>query len=192
MSDADFVVLLEGARAGDDRATATLLETFEADVRLMVRVRLPKVLRSRFDTMDFVQAVWQSVFARDGRVAAITNPGRFRGYLAGVARNKILEEFRRRTCTRKFDLGREEPLYVRRGLHYAPRDLPGNDPSPSQVAQADECLDRLVAGRSPVDAQIIRLRSEGRTLDDIAASMGLSERSVRRAIEEARRRVEQR
>ena len=123
-------------------------------------------------------------------MAAITSPGHFRAYLTGVARNKVLEEFRRRTRTRKFDLGREEPLYVRRGLHDAPRDLPGYDPSPSQVAQADECWDRLVAGRTPIEAQIVRLRSEGRTLDEIAASTGLSERSVRRAIEAARRRVE--
>ena len=190
MSDDEFVGLLDQARAGDDSATTSLLEAFEADVRLMVRVRLPKALRSRFDTMDFVQAVWQSVFSGGGRVAAITSPGHFRGYLAGVARNKVLEEFRRRTRTRKFDLGREEPLYVRRGLHDAPRDLPGFDPSPSQVAQADECWDRLIAGRSPVDAQIVRLRSEGRTFDEIAASTGLSERSVRRAIEAARRRLE--
>ncbi len=190
MSDADFVGLLSRARAGDDAATATLLGAFEADVRIMVRVRLPKALRSRFDTMDFVQAVWQSVFSGGGRVATITSPGHFRGYLAGVARNKVLEEFRRRTRTRKFDLGREEPLYVRRGHLETPRDLPGFDPSPSQVAQADECWDRLVAGRTPIDAQIVRLRSEGSTFDEIAAKTGLSERSVRRAIEAARKRVE--
>ena len=190
MSDEDFVGLLERSRAGDDAATTALLGTFEADVRVMVRVRLPKALRSRFDTMDFVQAVWQSVFSGGGRVAAISSPGHFRGYLAGVARNKVLEEFRRRTRTRKFDLSREEPLYVRRGLHDAPRDLPGFDPTPSQVAQADECWDRLVAGQTPVDAEIVRLRSEGRTLDEIAASTGLSERSVRRAIDAARKRVE--
>ena len=75
MNDAEFVALLDRARAGDDAATARLLGAFEADVRLMVRVRLPKALRSRFDTMDFVQAVWQSVFS-GGRSAWRRSPAR--------------------------------------------------------------------------------------------------------------------
>lgn len=188
MDDEKFAGILARVRAGDGRATATLLEAFEADVRLMVRHRLPRLLRSQFDSMDFVQAVWQSVFAGGAPEAEFAGAGHFRGYLAGVARNKVFEEFRRRT-TKKFDLGREEPLFVRRGRHEAPRPLAASDPSPSQVVQADECWDRLVGGGSSREAEVVRLRREGLTLQEIAAKLGLNERSVRRAIEEARKRV---
>jgi RNA polymerase sigma factor (sigma-70 family) len=190
VDDADFGSLLAKARTGDGEATATLLRAFESDVRMMVRVRLPQVLRSQFDSMDFVQAVWQSVFAGGGQAEEFGGAGHFRGYLAGVARNKVFEEFRRRTKTRKFDIGREEPLYVRRGQHDAPRDLPAADPSPSQVAQADEFFDRLVAGRSPVEARVMELRRQGQTFQEIAERMGMHERAVRRVIESARKRVE--
>ena len=189
MDDSDFLTLIDRARNGDGEATATLLEAFEEEVRVMVRARLPKALRSRFDTMDFVQAVWQSVFAGPVRGPEFANMGHFRGYLAGVARNKVFEEYRRNTTTQKLNLRREEPLYVRRNGHDAPRDLPSTDPTPSQVAVAGECLDRLLAGTLE-DAEVVQMRHAGLTLDQIAKKTGVSERSVRRVMEAARRRIE--
>ena len=189
MQDVEFAALLARARSRDDEAIAALLRAFEMDVCLMVRARLPKVLRSGFDSMDFVQAVWQSVFAGGGQDAEFANVGHFRGYLAGVARNKVFEEFRRRTKTRKFDIGREEPLYVRRGQHDAPRDLPAVDPSPSAIFQAEECWDRLVAGRSAIETKVVDLRRQGLTFVEIATNTGLHERAVRRVIESARKRM---
>jgi RNA polymerase sigma-70 factor (ECF subfamily) len=190
MDDADFGTLLARARSGNHEATAALLRAFEADVRILVRSRLPRVLQSQFDSMDFVQAVWQSVFAGGGRGEAFAGAGHFRGYLAAVARNKVNEEYRRRTRTQKFDLGREEPLYVRRGQHDAPRDLPATDPSPSKRIQAEECWERLVGGRPPVEAAVVDLRRQRHTFDEIAARTGLQERAVRRVIEAARERLE--
>ena len=190
MNDSDFLALLERAREGDDQATAALLDAFEVEVRVMVRARLPKALRRRFETMDFVQAVWQSVFAGRGRGAEFANTGHFRGYLAGVARNKVFEEYRRNTRTRKFDMSREEPLYVRRGGQDAPRELPSMSPTASQVVQAEECWNRLLDGPSPVNAEVIQLRNSGLKLDTIAAKVGVSEKTVRRVLEAAFRRVQ--
>lgn len=189
MDDSNFLALIERARKGDGEATTALLGAFENEVRVMVRARLPKTLRSRFDTMDFVQAVWQSVFAKNVRGPEFANTGHFRGYLAGVARNKVFEEYRRSTTTQKINLRREEPLYIRRNGHDEPRELPSNDPSPSQIAQAGECLDRLLDGSSE-DVAVVEMRRAGLTLDEIAKKTGVSERSVRRVIEAARRRVQ--
>lgn len=190
MDDADFGTLLTRARSGNDEATAALLRAFEADVRIMVRVRLPRVLRSQFDSMDFVQAVWQSVFAGGGRGSEFAGAGQFRQYLAGVAKNKVYEEYRRRTKTQKFNIRLEEPLHVHHGRYEGPRDLPSTDPSPSKWIQAEECRDRLVRGRPPVEARVVDLRLQRLTFDEIAAQTGLQERAVRRVIEAARKRLE--
>lgn len=190
MDDERFADLIAQARAGDEEATRTLLAAFEDEVRMMVRVRLPRALRGQFDSLDFVQAVWKSVFVGggldDGRYATA---GQFRGFLEGVARNKVLAEYRRRTRTRKYDLAREEPLYVRRGDGEAPRELAASDPTPSQEAQAGDCWERLNAG-SPTESRIVRLRREGLTFEEIADRVGLHERAVRRALEAVRRRWE--
>ena len=191
MDDHDFTETLAKARSGDELALKRLLHSFEGEVRQSVRLRLPKVLRSRFDSMDFVQAVWQSVFVGDRPAeGAFDNARHFRAFLAGVARNKILEEFRRSTKTRKFDLSREEPLYVRKGPRDAPRELPSPDPSPSQEAQAEECWDRLVTGGSPREMEVVVLRRQGLTIAEIAERMSLPEWSIRRTIDAARKRLE--
>lgn len=192
MDDGEFRRMVRLAQEGDDQAVAALLRQFEPDVRLMVRVKLPRALRTQFDSMDFVQAVWQSVLAdrSDEPAESFENPGHFRAYLAGVARNKVLEEYRRRTQTRKYDLSREEPLYVRRGGREQPREVASPDPSPSQEVQAGDRLDQLTAGRPRLEAEIVDLRRQGLTFEEIAGRLGLSDRAVRRILEAVRQRME--
>jgi RNA polymerase sigma-70 factor (ECF subfamily) len=109
-----------------------------------------------------------------------------------VARNKVLEEYRRRTQAKKYDVAREEPLYVRRGGRDELREVVAPDPSPSQEAQAGDCWDQLLRGRDPREAEVVALRREGLTFEEIAARTGLHERAVRRVIELIRRRMEAR
>lgn len=189
MNEEDLTKLFARAEAGDTEAMESL-QQFERDIRLMVRVRLPRALRPQFDSMDFVQDVWQSfikVFHED--------PGRFadsqfvRRFLAGMARNKVLEEHRRRTQGQKYDLSREEPLYIRRGDREVPRDLVAPDPSPVDDALARERLAQLTAGRSPQEAEMISLRIKGLTFEEIAERTGLHERTVRRLFESIRQQM---
>lgn len=198
MDDAEFADLIALARRGDESATVTLLRAFEPEVRMMVRVRLPRALRSQFDSLDFVQAVWKSFFTdlRDGGAAAddgrFDNPRHLGGFLAGIVRNKVHEEHRRRTQTRKYDLNREERLYVRRGGRDVPMDVISAEPDPALEAQARDRFDQLVAGRSSTEVAAVALRGEGRTFGEIEASTGIGERSVRRLLETIRLRMEAR
>jgi RNA polymerase sigma-70 factor (ECF subfamily) len=197
MGDRDFADLIERARSGDESAISILLAQFESQVRAVVRVRLPRSMRNQFDSMDFVQSVWTSVLptvlARKGdEVGTFADAGHFRGYLAGVARNKIFEEHRRLTRTKKYDLAREERLYVRKGEREVPIEVAANQPSASEKFQERDRLEQLTEGLSPEETQIVQLRREGRTFEEIAGRLGVSERSVRRLIEEIRKRMEAR
>jgi RNA polymerase sigma-70 factor (ECF subfamily) len=189
MENNSFACLLERARAGDAVALRSLLEQFEGEVRTIVRVRLPRLLRSKFDSLDFVQSVWASVFVGRESPVEFADPQQFRSYLAGIARNKVLAEYRRRTRTRKYDLAREEPLYLKRGDRVEPRPILSPDPTPSAEVVAAESLERLLAGRSRVEVQVVELRQSGLTHREIAARLGVHERSVRRIIEGLQRRA---
>ena len=193
MDDLDFAALIEKARLGDEAAFAALLGRFEPEIRTMVRIRLPRILRNQLDSMDIVQAVWTSVFTGNPNdVARFTDAGQFRGFLAGVARNKVYEEYRRRTRTKKFELGREERLYVRKGERDVPLDVVASDPTPSEKLQADDRLDQLTRGRTPEEVRVVELRRQGMTYDEIAQRLGIGERTVRRVIESIRERMEAR
>ncbi|MBV8129014.1 MAG: RNA polymerase sigma factor [Planctomycetaceae bacterium] len=192
-NEPDISNLIARAKAGDETAIREFLTRFEPEVRIMVRGRLPRMLRTQFDSMDFVQAVWQSFFA-DLRSSSrqFENVHHLRGFLAGVARNKVYEEHRRLTRTKKYALAREQSLYVRRGSREVELALISPEPTPSQAVQASDRLAQLVARCSPLEAQVITLRRQEMTFDEIARRTGISERSVRRIIDEARERMEAR
>ena len=193
-NEPDISDLIARAKAGDETAIREFLTRFEPEVRIMVRGRLPRMLRTQFDSMDFVQAVWQSFFAdlRSSSSRQFENVHHLRGFLAGVARNKVYEEHRRLTRTKKHALAREQSLYVRRGSREVELALISPEPTPSQAVQASDRLAQLVARCSPLEAQVITLRRQEMTFDEIARRTGISERSVRRIIDEARERMEAR
>ena len=123
-------------------------------------------------------------------VGSFADAGQFRGYLAGVARNKVYEEHRRLTRTRKYDLAREERLYVRKGERDVPLEVAAVRPSPSENVQARDRLGQLVRGGRREEAEVVELRRQGLTFGEIAGRLGIHERSVRRVIDAIRERME--
>jgi len=192
-NETDISDLIARAKEGDETAIRDFLSQFEQEVRIMVRGRLPRTMRSQFDSMDFVQTVWQSFFS-DLRAnpREFENVRHLRGFLAGLARNKVYQEHRRLSRTAKYALEREEPLYLKRGNKEIDRGLVSPEPSPSETFQATDRLAQLTAGCNPRDVEIITLRHQGLTFEEIAAQVGLNERSVRRVIDDARVRMEAR
>src|SRR5882724_6342151 len=111
---------LQRIQAGDDGAARELLSRFEAEVRLVVRRQLPRLLRSRFDSLDFLQSVWGSFFRRMRSTPTEFEDSRHLvAFLARAAKNKVIDEYRR-AASRKQDMHREEPLWVDGGR---PKDL---------------------------------------------------------------------
>ncbi len=128
---------LKRIQAGDESAARELLSRFEAEVRLVVRRQLPRLLRSRFDSLDFLQSVWGSFFRRMRTAPTEFEDSRHLvAFLARAAKNKVIDEYRR-AASRKHDMHREEPLW---GDGRRPKDVPDSIDSPSEVAQAHEVL----------------------------------------------------
>lgn len=193
MDDGDLTGWMARAAEGDDDAFRALLRHCEPEVRMVVRGRLPKALRSQFDSTDIVQSVWESVFTKDGPdLARFENVRHFVAFLAAVAKNKVMEEYRRLTRTQKYDIAREEPLYIRRGNREIARDVPGREPTPSQNTQAGDRLDQILSGLDPLERQMVLLRRRNLTYAEIAERLNLHESAVRRVIDEIRRRMEER
>lgn len=192
MEAEQFRLLMERVRAGETEAMGDLLRHFEQEVRIVVRRKLPRRLRVRYDSMDFVQSVYQSIMA-DWRTET---PGRFDtpeqvlAYLSSTARNKVLEIYRKETRTKKYDIKKEVASVVSDGVsdraEFEPR---GHDPSPSQYAQAKDLMDSLTRGKPAVVAHVLELRQIGLTFDEIGERVGLSDRSVRRMLDDLKDRA---
>ncbi|HEX8199910.1 MAG TPA: sigma-70 family RNA polymerase sigma factor [Isosphaeraceae bacterium] len=182
----DLRAFLARVRAGDEEAARELLTRYEAQVRLVVRRQLPRILRSRFDSLDFLQSVWRSFFRRmRAEPEDFEAPQHLVAFLARAARNKVIDEYRR-ACSRKQDKHLEEPLWAEGSR---PRDLIAEVDSPSELAEAREAFGRLRDLVPEGRREILELKLQGLTGPEIGARLGLSERTVRRVLEDLRRRA---
>jgi RNA polymerase sigma-70 factor (ECF subfamily) len=177
--------LLARIKDGDEGAARELLTRYESKVRLVVRRQLPRLLRSRFDSVDFLQSVWGSFFHK-----IRTGPNDLQDeqnlitFLAWAARNKVIDQYRR-AATQKQDIKREERLEM--GGEGDERLASGD--TPSQVALAHEIYDRL-RDLLPADRRIIlELKAAGYSCREIGDRLGVSERTVQRVLEDLKGRA---
>ena len=108
--DSEFRQALELACSGSEEAFCELVERFGPHIKRVVRHRLHHRMRSKFDSVDFVQMVWASFFADRQRLANIHKPEDLLRYLVTMARNKVIEESRRRMKHQKHNVNRERSL----------------------------------------------------------------------------------
>jgi len=181
----DIRELLARIKNGDEEAARELLSRYESKVRLVVRRQLPRLLRSRFDSTDFLQSVWGSFFHRiQTESNDLNEEENLIAFLAWAARNKVIYEYRR-AATQKQNIHREESIESRGDRETT---LASGD-TPSELAQAHETFDRL-SRLLPEDRRVIlELKAAGYSCGEIGDRLGLSERTVQQVLEELRNRA---
>jgi len=192
-----FQQLLAEMSRGSEEAAWELVETYTPHIMRSVRASLPRVIRPKVDSQDFVQAVWISMLLNRGELSQFRNPAQFIGYLASVARNKVVDSNRHYLNTEGYNVLTEVSMpelqkqvvinRIKAGVKKTgatdEQQLPAsNDPTPSHVAMARETWQRVVGQSCERDQQILALRIEGHTCDVIAEQLSIGERTVRRVI----------
>ncbi|MHC4399124.1 MAG: RNA polymerase sigma factor [Planctomycetota bacterium] len=176
----DFRRLLERVENGSQEATYELIDRYAPHVVRAVRRKLSKAIRAKFDSVDFVQAVWASFFAAPKSLARFAAPNELVRHLVALAYNKVVDEFRRYMETDKHNVNRERSL-DNSELHLS-GELVARQPSPSEVAVANELWARMLEGQPKHYRRILELRRAGNTYQQIADKLDLNERTVRRTI----------
>jgi RNA polymerase sigma-70 factor (ECF subfamily) len=167
--------LLDRLSSGDAAAAGEVFVAFEPYLRKAVRRQLPPALRAKFDSADVVQSVWAHVL-RGFREAGwrFVDADHLRGFLFVATRNRLVDRVRRHGKA----AAREEPS----GGEGPRRDPPSPLPRPSEVAQAGDLWERILARCPPEHRPILGLRREGYSLAEIAERTGLHPDSVRRVL----------
>jgi RNA polymerase sigma factor (sigma-70 family) len=174
-----FVEWIARVQAGDEEAVRRLYEEYGGHIVRAVRRRLNQRLRSKFDSLDFVQDVWASFFAEAARRYPLKTAEELIRLLTTMARNKVVDGVRAGMKRKKRDLQRERSLEGEVG---GGDRLAGTQPTPSQIVMGREAWDQLLAGQPPVYKRILLLLREGRAADKIAEELGVSTKTVQRII----------
>ena len=173
-----FRDLMRRVREGSEDAAWELVEKYGGYIRRAVRRVLNHKLRSKFDSLDFVQLVWNSFFHVREEADRFEGPEHLVKFLAGMARNKVQMEVRHRLSTEQFDVAREITLG-----HSPDEDgseIAARGPGPVDVAIAQERWERLLQDQPAHYRQIIQLKLQGHSTGEIATRLGLDGHTVRR------------
>lgn len=174
-----FRGLLEEVRSGSHDAAWELVDTYGPHVHRFVRRHMHQGLRSKFDSLDFVQIMWASLFREPEKLGSFQRPEDLISFLVTIAKNKVIDELRKRTRTARYDVGRERSLEG--------KDNPGGElrppvPTPSAVAIAKERWDHLLSSQNTTTQSVVTLRLSGETFGEIAHKLQINERTARKAI----------
>ena len=175
-----FRELMTQMNSGSADAAWELVELYGPHIRAVVRRMLDDRMRTVFDSEDFAQAVWASVIRMQHRLKDIDEPRRFVGFLATLARNKVVDEARRKR-TQKHDIRRERSLDDSHIRHRP--ELAAPQATPSQWAIARERWMQLIDTQPEKHRRILELRVSGATYGEIAQQLDIHERTVRRIVE---------
>lgn len=176
----DFRTAIERICSGSEDAIWDFIQEYGPHIQRIVRLRLHQSLRAKFDSIDFVQMVWASLFADLKKIKAMRNPDELIMYLAGMARNKVIEETRRRMKFQRYNLSKERALS---STDLSAEQAVARHDTPSQHLIAKERLQKIMA-TSRRDRQIVEMRLKGAKIIQIAKAMRMSERYVRKLLGE--------
>ena len=173
--------LLARAKGGDQAAWEELFRTCYPKVIRVVRRKLDSPLRSLYDSTDFASDVMKSLAANFERLDFPTI-GSLMAFLAQVAEQKVIDEHRRRH-TLKRDVTRERPISGFRGVG-AQISIPSDDPTASQLAQANEVHEQLLNRQDETECRVLEMRKLGYDNQDIAEKTGWHIRRVQRFLKD--------
>lgn len=170
---------MDRLRRKSEGAARELLDQYGPHLLRVVRRRLSKRLRSRFDSLDFVQAVWASFFALPPDKLHFEQPDALAAFLGQLARNKIIDLVRKRLEALKSGGCQESPLD-------ATAMCAIQEPSPLAIAIAREEWQRLLHSQSERDRVILTSIGTGNSVQQTASDLGVSRKTIQRVLARVR------
>ena len=182
MKENSLDTLLARLTQGDARAAEQVFLAYEPYLRMVVRRQLSSGLRAKFDSVDIVQSVWADLLTgfRDMHWA-FQDAEHLCAFLVKVTRNRFIDRLRQHAPA----VAREQVLSAD-GIEAVAEPRAAR---PSQWAQADELWDQMVAACPPAHLEVLKLKRQGCSLDEIAVQTGFHKNSVRRILYAVARRL---
>ncbi len=176
-SDQSLVLMI---RDGDDDAAALLYQRYAHRVLNLVQTRMSERLRSKTEPEDIVQSAFRSIFrgVRSGNYDAPDGAALW-NLLAVIAVNKL-----RRHANRLFAQRRDAAREV---AFEACDEALGIDQRSIEILEMTirETLERM----RPFDAQVLSLRLQRHSVEEISEQTGHSKRMVERSLQKSRLRL---
>tara|TARA_R110000868_G_scaffold411767_2_gene709411 strand:+ start:21326 stop:22735 length:1410 start_codon:yes stop_codon:yes gene_type:complete len=177
--------LLQMYQAGQSEAATAIFDRYVARLIALARSRIGSKLGRRVDAEDIVQSAYRSFFvhASDDEFQ-LKEAGDLWRLLASITLNKLYGQIEKHTAAKR-SIHHEDPT----DLATAARTP---EPSAEEVVAIIEELHTVIRELPPEERMVLTASLQGQENPEISKSVNRSERTVRRLLANARRKIEQR
>jgi RNA polymerase sigma-70 factor (ECF subfamily) len=174
--------LLANLSTGDPAAAEKVFLSYEPYLRRVIRRQLSAKLRAKFDSVDILQSIWADLL-RDALEGDLhfRDANHLRAFLIRVVQNRFHDRVRKH----RIALQRERPLAGIESTDFAKAP----QPTPSDILQADDLWEQMLALCPPGHHELLKLKREGIPVPEIAARTGLHPGSIRRILRDLARKI---
>ena len=170
---------IRGFRENDDSAVVDFWSRYEERLRRLAERNLSDRMKRRIDADDVVQSAFRTFLRRAGQDEfELRDRQNLLSLLTTITLNKIRQKVRHFAAQKR---GGDSDQYFE-----TMADLGGDTPTPDEEAALRE-IEELLRGFDEEQQQVVDLKLQNHTNEEIARRMQCSERTVRRMI----KRVEQ-
>ena len=167
--------VVAGLRGGDPQAAEQLFARYAQRLTCLAEQQLSRKLAARLDGADVVQSVFRTFFRRSAA-------GEFRIDSSGELWRLLVQ-----ITVRK---ARARSRYHTAGPRDVAAETPGallpeavaHEPGPAEAAALVDQIEELLRGLPTLYCDLLQLRLEGYSVSDTAARLGVSRRTVHRAL----------
>lgn len=171
-------------RQGNQDAARQIVDRYLDRLLTLARRRISQRLASRVDAEDIVQSVFRTFFVRlkDGQFS-FDDQDDLCKLLMRITLHKTLRQVAFHKAAK-----RDPNLETPQGEHHHEQLMALFDQEPTQeatVAFLDQ-LEHFLAQLRPQEREILEMRLQGHSNEDIASKLGIYDRKIRRVIEHVR------
>ncbi len=184
-----FAQMIRGLRDGDPQVAEEFWARYGAALQKVADSRLPAGLRHRVGPEDVVQSVCRTFLrrAKEGQFQLGDSRSTW-GLLCAITLTKVQEQARFHLRKKRgVQLESEDVFSSAPGASVARPADPG--PTPDEAVEFADHFQHLLASLSAEERQIVELKLEDCTNDDVARKLGCSERTVRRLLKQLQSRL---
>lgn len=176
--------LIHRCRGGDEDAARQLFDAYVARLVPLARRRISQRLASRVDPEDIVQSVFRTFFARlkDDKFEINDQDDLFR-LLMRITVHKTLRQIAHHKAAKR-DPSQE--LAQGESAQDQLLQLLTMEPSPEATVTFLDQLEHFMAQLQNTDREILTLRLQGFSTEEIAQKLGSYDRKIRRVLERIR------
>lgn len=183
----EFKILLARARSGEPDAFTELLQEYNIQIMDIIRVNLGRKLRGKLESMDIYQTTMKSAFRCLDQFQG-ESPAAFMKWITRILINDIRDKAHyfdkeKRRADREHLIERERSEDDGLGAV-----LPADNTTPSRQLIGDEkqkLMDDAIGALPEEQQSVVLLKKQGKSRAEIAAIVGVGERTVTRRYAEA-------